>query len=128
MGTAPLRRLRSFLPSVSELRDTSAPHHPASPSPISLLSLSLRPGLCPVRRKGSHDEIYSYACGVSNGMRPLIPRSWPQSVAMLITDCWEPLPENRPSFREILERLEACREDVAAMDRALTNRHCCCFM
>uniref|UniRef100_A0A061RZ63 Dual specificity protein kinase spla-like n=1 Tax=Tetraselmis sp. GSL018 TaxID=582737 RepID=A0A061RZ63_9CHLO len=81
-----------------------------------------------ITNMGSHDEIYSYACGVSNGMRPLIPRSWPQSVAMLITDCWEPLPENRPSFREILERLEACREDVAAMDRALTNRHCCCFM
>ena len=45
--------------------------------------------------------------GVSQkGLRPIIPDNCPLPYSQLITDCWKEEPSQRPSFSEILHRLE----------------------
>eukprot|EP00727_Mastigamoeba_balamuthi_P010571 m51a1_g6136 putative ankyrin repeat-containing protein (1719) ;mRNA; f:243843-250315 len=42
-----------------------------------------------------------------SNLRPTMPQSCPQELAQLITDCWDPAPERRPSAPEVLDRLGA---------------------
>jgi serine/threonine protein kinase len=44
--------------------------------------------------------------------RPVIPKSVPPSTQKLITDCWANEPGDRPSFAEIVERLEELKFKV----------------
>merc|ERR1711959_557792 len=50
--------------------------------------------------------------GVSNGhgLRPTIPDSCPAAIKALIVDMWSEVPEERPSFDDVVDRLES--EDI----------------
>lgn len=81
-----------------------------------------------ITNMGTQDEIYQYACGVSNGIRPVIPTSWPPRVSALISSCWDPYPHHRPSFSQIVQQLEECRSDVVAMEEKANAKTCCSVM
>ena len=49
---------------------------------------------------------------MSKGMRPIIPESTPPGLAALITACWAPVPEQRPPFDVVVERLEDILADM----------------
>jgi len=40
------------------------------------------------------------------GLRPEIPGHTPAELAVLIRTCWQAIPDQRPNFAEIAERLE----------------------
>lgn len=44
-------------------------------------------------------------------LRPRMPDKWPEEVTTLVSQCWHRLPHNRPSFREIRDRLATWRND-----------------
>lgn len=44
---------------------------------------------------------------VTNDIRPLIPKNTDQKMQKLITRCWDRLPENRPTFEEILNLIKS---------------------
>lgn len=46
----------------------------------------------------------------TQGLRPDTSPDWPEEWVSLITDCWQEDPELRPTFEEILERLERLDE------------------
>eukprot|EP00007_Cunea_sp_BSH-02190019_P003786 CAMPEP_0174239006 /NCGR_PEP_ID=MMETSP0417-20130205/13160_1 /TAXON_ID=242541 /ORGANISM="Mayorella sp, Strain BSH-02190019" /LENGTH=614 /DNA_ID=CAMNT_0015317901 /DNA_START=276 /DNA_END=2116 /DNA_ORIENTATION=- len=48
--------------------------------------------------------------------RPKIPKNCPRSLRKLISDCWSPLPTDRPAFQEIIGRLDKCLVDIAIQD------------
>jgi len=41
-----------------------------------------------------------------NNKRPTIPTTCPQQLSQLITQCWDPKPENRPTFESVIKSLE----------------------
>jgi hypothetical protein len=47
---------------------------------------------------------------VTNGGRLEPPNYCPGPVYALMTQCWHPIPEERPGFRTILERLGYCMQ------------------
>ena len=47
---------------------------------------------------------------VHGGERPPIKSKWPEPVSSLITQCWDADMWNRPTFREIVERIDAMLE------------------
>ncbi|KAK9805196.1 hypothetical protein WJX72_005376 [[Myrmecia] bisecta] len=49
---------------------------------------------------------------VERGMRPEVPSHTPAIWAQLMRDCWAPSPEHRPSFEEIVHRLEGIYDTV----------------
>ncbi|KAK9905737.1 hypothetical protein WJX75_005400 [Coccomyxa subellipsoidea] len=48
------------------------------------------------------------------GLRPDIPGHTPPALAALIRDCWQPLPDQRPSFEDVAARLEAMYRDFTS--------------
>mmetsp|Transcript_16662 Transcript_16662/g.24878 ORF Transcript_16662/g.24878 Transcript_16662/m.24878 type:complete len:544 (+) Transcript_16662:58-1689(+) len=62
---------------------------------------------------------------VDRDERPKIPKNTGSSLKRLIRDCWKPKPADRPSFREIIKRLDRVLVDTAISDdggRALWKR------
>lgn len=55
-------------------------------------------------------------------LRPSIPDSCPPAYSQLIQECWHQDPSNRPSFREILERLG---EMSRLVNSSTQNAHDC---
>lgn len=51
-----------------------------------------------------------YAHRVARGFRPPLPRSWPEEIRNLVTDCWDARPAARPRAGEVRKRLEALIE------------------
>lgn len=49
------------------------------------------------------DQFYSRV--VHGGERPIPNKKWPEELVTLMTECWSPNPESRPSFSEISRRL-----------------------
>ena len=47
---------------------------------------------------------------VLEGIRPAVKDSWPKQYAALIEDCWSGGAVYRPSFRQVVERLENLNE------------------
>ena len=47
-----------------------------------------------------------YAHRVARGFRPPLPRSWPEEVRKLVTDCWDARPASRPRASEVAKRLK----------------------
>eukprot|EP01095_Lingulamoeba_sp_RSL-Kostka_P001500 TRINITY_DN12086_c0_g1_i1.p1 TRINITY_DN12086_c0_g1~~TRINITY_DN12086_c0_g1_i1.p1 ORF type:complete len:557 (+),score=118.40 TRINITY_DN12086_c0_g1_i1:74-1744(+) len=43
---------------------------------------------------------------VNSGLRPQIPENCPQNWRQLMQDCWDEHPDNRPTFSEIIQRIE----------------------
>ncbi|OQR86071.1 hypothetical protein ACHHYP_11037 [Achlya hypogyna] len=48
------------------------------------------------------NKSHQLVMAVMRGHRPAIPASCPAGLRNLIVRCWDAVPENRPSFREIL--------------------------
>jgi serine/threonine protein kinase len=55
---------------------------------------------------GLNRELF-YEQVVHGGERPPINKKWPTELCKLITDCWDTEVENRPSFRQVVERLDS---------------------
>jgi len=55
---------------------------------------------------GLNRELF-YEQVVHGGERPPINKKWPAELCKLITDCWDTEVENRPSFRQVVERLDS---------------------
>ena len=51
---------------------------------------------------------------LQEGWRPDIPGSTPLPIERLIRDCWQALPNKRPTFPEIATRLEMMRPSLVA--------------
>jgi uncharacterized protein (DUF2267 family) len=45
------------------------------------------------------------------GLRPDIPAHTPAPLAALIRSCWQPMPDQRPSFAAVADALEAMYHD-----------------
>ena len=45
-------------------------------------------------------------------IRPPIPEDTPDSLSLLMSDCWSPDPKSRPSFKNITPRLDSITVDV----------------
>lgn len=79
-----------------------------------------------------HGALNGYAEKVSKGFRETIPASWPEYVKMLVSECWDEDPANRPSFKDITHRLSFIHDSGIAekMGRPLINMNCiplkCC--
>jgi serine/threonine protein kinase len=52
----------------------------------------------------SHKKAVKYVLGL--GLRPPVPYDAPEGLQLLLCDCWLAIPSQRPSFSEILRRLE----------------------
>ena len=83
---------------------------------------------------GERGALSGYAEKVANGFREEIPHRWPQYVKMLISECWDENPRNRPTFKDIIHRLTFIRNSGIAekMERPLINMNlsvlsCCCI-
>lgn len=52
-----------------------------------------------------------------NSLRPTVPPDCPALYSQLMTDCWADDPSKRPSFAEVLHRLEAMHQTAEAKGR-----------
>lgn len=62
----------------------------------------------------ANGTLSGYAEKVSQGFRETIPRHWPDYVKMLVSECWDQEPSNRPSFKDIIHRLSLIRDSGIA--------------
>jgi serine/threonine protein kinase len=53
------------------------------------------------------------AMNTSNGMRPALPPSCTPNMKDLIRACWAPEPSERPSFQEVLDKLQVIKREMA---------------
>lgn len=58
---------------------------------------------------------------VTGGGRLDAPMSCPITIYRIMADCWNPTPELRPSFSNLLDRLTACSQDTEIMNAALPS-------
>jgi tRNA A-37 threonylcarbamoyl transferase component Bud32 len=63
------------------------------------------------------------------GLRPTLPPTTPESISALISDCWHQEPSRRPTFKQVITRLELAelqispREKLAISEIALNASH-----
>jgi len=55
---------------------------------------------------------YELADKITEGYRPRLSESWPESWQQLIEMCWASTPSQRPNFGDIEERLNEIRENL----------------
>ncbi|XP_058055308.1 tyrosine-protein kinase receptor [Anopheles bellator] len=58
---------------------------------------------------------------VTGGGRLDAPQGCPIAVYRIMADCWNPTPEERPSFSNLLERLTTCTQDPEVMNAPLPS-------
>lgn len=58
---------------------------------------------------------------VTGGGRLDAPPGCPLAIYKIMKDCWNPTPEERPSFSNILERLTTCTQDLEVMNAPLPS-------
>lgn len=58
---------------------------------------------------------------VTAGGRLDSPNDCPPAIYRIMDDCWNPMPEHRPSFSNLLERLTACSQDTEIMSAPLPS-------
>ncbi|GMH39529.1 hypothetical protein BSKO_07427 [Bryopsis sp. KO-2023] len=78
-------------------------------------------------------QVRRYSESVQNGYRPPIPLQWPLGIRLLIGDCWQHCPADRPSMKEVVGRLEAAlKTEVQKEQREEEAREgacvCCSIM
>ncbi|XP_017466502.1 PREDICTED: ALK tyrosine kinase receptor [Rhagoletis zephyria] len=56
---------------------------------------------------------------VANGGRLGAPPGCPTTIYRIMADCWNPTPEDRPNFTNLLERIMECAQDEALMESPL---------
>ena len=73
-----------------------------------------------VTRRMPYDDMTDAAivAGLRNGMRPEVPADCPPQWASLMRACWDTRPDKRPSFAEIVKRLQAMLDAVEAEEEA----------
>jgi serine/threonine protein kinase len=59
--------------------------------------------------EGLNRELF-YERVVHGGERPPLNKKWPQDLTSLMKECWDADMRNRPSFRSVVERLDAMLE------------------
>ncbi|XP_043837953.1 ALK tyrosine kinase receptor [Dromiciops gliroides] len=64
----------------------------------------------------SNQEVLEF---VTSGGRMDPPKNCPGPVYRIMTQCWQHLPEDRPNFATILERIEYCTQDPDVVNTAL---------
>lgn len=52
---------------------------------------------------------------VEFGLRPDVPSSWPKSVKKLLSQCWDPGAELRPSFEVVVARFKKIMEELVPL-------------
>jgi serine/threonine protein kinase len=52
----------------------------------------------------NRDQFYERV--VHGGERPIPHRKWPPELSTLMTECWDADPQNRPSFSQVVERID----------------------
>jgi serine/threonine protein kinase len=72
---------------------------------------------------GLNRELF-YERIVHGGERPPLNKKWPEELRKLITDCWDAEIENRPSFGEIVERMDSLlsKEKEGGTKKTITRR------
>ena len=76
-------------------------------------------------------EIFLHAASVSTGYRPPINDSFvPPSLAGLISECWAQNPSDRPSMKEVVDRLHSILrvESLTAVDTGPGGQGCGCIV
>lgn len=58
---------------------------------------------------------------VTGGGRLDAPQGCPMAIYRIMADCWNPTPEDRPTFSNLLERLTACTQDPEVMNAPLPS-------
>lgn len=58
---------------------------------------------------------------VTGGGRLDAPPGCPVAIHVLMTDCWSPMPEKRPPFATLLDRLILCTQDLEVMNAPLPS-------
>lgn len=68
-----------------------------------------------LRRTGADGDVplAQIPLKVMAGERPVIPRDWPREWAELMGACWHNEPERRPTFKEVVRRLERIHKTKA---------------
>jgi serine/threonine protein kinase len=76
-----------------------------------------------ITRRMPYDDMTDAAivAGLRNGMRPEVPADCPPQWASLMRACWDTRPDKRPSFAEIVKRLQAMKDAVEAAAAAATE-------
>jgi len=72
----------------------------------------------------SFDQLIEEIC--QKGTRERIPEECPPSLRKLIEQCWSPLPEQRPTFLQLISQLDECILEIAISDkeaRRMWKRH-----
>lgn len=62
---------------------------------------------------GLNRELF-YERVVHGGERPPLSKKWPEELKKLVIACWSAEMENRPAFREIVEKLDSMLENEKA--------------
>eukprot|EP01119_Soliformovum_irregulare_P021030 TRINITY_DN6908_c0_g1_i2.p1 TRINITY_DN6908_c0_g1~~TRINITY_DN6908_c0_g1_i2.p1 ORF type:complete len:539 (-),score=145.76 TRINITY_DN6908_c0_g1_i2:632-2248(-) len=62
------------------------------------------------------DDWKPFKEAILGGHRPALPTDTPHLLGILIQRCWDAVPEKRPSFAEVIFRLDECIIDAAIVD------------
>eukprot|EP01087_Luapelamoeba_hula_P005494 TRINITY_DN1555_c0_g1_i2.p1 TRINITY_DN1555_c0_g1~~TRINITY_DN1555_c0_g1_i2.p1 ORF type:complete len:791 (-),score=155.72 TRINITY_DN1555_c0_g1_i2:21-2393(-) len=68
----------------------------------------------PFSHHSDYDEFLKAVCRIHE--RPPIPENCPTELKALMEDCWHPLPESRPDFTQVCDRLDNVIVDAAILD------------
>lgn len=68
------------------------------------------------------------ASAVVRGVRPIIPTDCPDSLAKIMTRCWDANPEVRPSFSNVVKLLEDAQLTIMKSVGTARFRGCGCLM
>ena len=109
--------LRYMAPEVAK---NSKYNHKADCYSWAILSWQIMTKRTPYSSMGVKDY---HAQVVNNGFRMVIPPNWPQGLAALIKEAWDPDNRKRPNFSVIVARLEGIK---AAMGADLGANGGCC--
>jgi len=77
---------------------------------FSMIMYGLLAGIEPYSDKYMTPIQIAEACA-RRGLRPTLPKEWPEDVTSLLEVCWHQDPTMRPRFQEIVQRLARIRDD-----------------
>ena len=69
-----------------------------------------RDGLTDIRATGHRYTPKLWATDAAAGVRPEQPEAWPPALRQLMRECWSADPEERPSMKVVMDRLEQMLE------------------